>query len=478
MSIIDALREVAKNKYFWIINSAGWIGFLESAYGVILGWSFVYSHNGEKAAQLGLANTVIGNAALWSMILAPVAIKKLGKRNLLIINNVMNVILFIVMFFCFKNLFAVCVILFLNGFFNTFGNIYFPNINADMRDYHQWKTGVRIDGLFGPLGLIGTVLGFFTGLVVPAIYEKMGIHDDYNVLYNDTLRNNLFRVLLICSIIGAILNLIPYLFYDLTENKHQGYVNVLKIRAMFEDYGDGVLDDDELVEAMQIINTARELDGAQKTEIDKSSLSAAKAMPKETDDEKQKRKDAIRAERKKIREIKERNDNLESMPIVLEELNKFSTLRYRKQLDAAYKVLEHREVFDYSDAKAEMKAAKDLPKSTKEERVIRADAIELARIKRESSKLIRKYGFENLSVPDESVKEEIQTRETKTLLESLKARRELKAFVKSVSIYQRVTKPYNRAKNLVIQSENYNHLAEIEQMYKDVVSKMAEKETV
>ena len=27
-----------------------------------------------------------------------------------------------------------------------------------------WKTGVRVDGLFGPLGLIGTILGFATGL--------------------------------------------------------------------------------------------------------------------------------------------------------------------------------------------------------------------------------------------------------------------------------------------------------------------------
>ena len=63
VSIIDSLREVAKNKYFWIINSAGWVGFLESAYGVILSWSFVYAFNGEKQAYLGLANTIIGNAS-------------------------------------------------------------------------------------------------------------------------------------------------------------------------------------------------------------------------------------------------------------------------------------------------------------------------------------------------------------------------------------------------------------------------------
>ena len=92
VSIIDSLREVAKNKYFWIINSAGWVGFLESAYGVILSWSFVYAFNGEKQAYLGLANTIIGNAALWSMMIAPFIMNWIGKRNLLIAHNIINVI--------------------------------------------------------------------------------------------------------------------------------------------------------------------------------------------------------------------------------------------------------------------------------------------------------------------------------------------------------------------------------------------------
>lgn len=36
----DALRAVAKNKYFWIISLAGWIGFLESSFATILAWLY------------------------------------------------------------------------------------------------------------------------------------------------------------------------------------------------------------------------------------------------------------------------------------------------------------------------------------------------------------------------------------------------------------------------------------------------------
>ena len=90
--ILDAIREVSKNKYFWITQAAAWVVFLESGYGVILSWQFIYKDGGAHETYYGLATTIIGNAALWSMLLAPVAIKTLGKKNLLIIINAFNAV--------------------------------------------------------------------------------------------------------------------------------------------------------------------------------------------------------------------------------------------------------------------------------------------------------------------------------------------------------------------------------------------------
>ena len=467
VSIIDSLREVAKNKYFWIINSAGWVGFLESAYGVILSWSFVYAFNGEKQAYLGLANTIIGNASLWSMMIAPFIMNWIGKRNLLIAHNLMNVILLALLIPCYKNIFLVCVIFYINAFVNTFQNVYYPNIQADMRDYHQWKTGVRVDGLFGPLGLIGTVLGFATGLVLPTIYEHMGLKDNYDVLYNDEMRNNLFDVLIIASIIGAVLNLIPYLFYDLTEQKHRGYVNVLKIRAMFEDYGNNELDEGQLVDAMEIINASR--NNLQKKEVDKSKLKEAKKIK-----DKAEKIASVEKAKAEIRAIKNHNKLISSLPIVGEELNKFNTQRYQAQLERAKQTLSLGEVYLYSEWKDEKLAAKRMSKATKEDRVIRADAIKLASEKKRSYKLLKKYGSDNLTVPDNSVPEEIKSRTFSNEKERRAAKREIKAYTKGVSVYRRITKPYYDAKNLIIQEENYKKLDEIEAMYKKVISNDAQ----
>ena len=132
--MIDALREVAKNKYYWIIQAAAWIVFLESGYGVVLGWSFVYGNGGEYQEMLGVANTVIGNAALWSMILCPFAIKAMGKRNLLITANAINVGILLLLYYTYQNLLMICILWYINSFVNTFWNIVQHNISADMRD--------------------------------------------------------------------------------------------------------------------------------------------------------------------------------------------------------------------------------------------------------------------------------------------------------------------------------------------------------
>lgn len=444
--MFDAIREVAKNKYFWIIQAAAWVVFLESGYGVVLSWSFVYGHGGEYQASLGLANTVIGNAALWSMLLCPFAIRAMGKRNMLITANAINIVILIILYFVYRNLVLICVLMYINGFVNTFWNIVQHQISADMRDYHQWKTGVRVDGLFGPLGIIGTVIGFFTGMFYPAIYEKMGLLEDYNVLYDDAIRNNLFEVLIICSAFGALLNLIPFCFYDLTENKHKAYVGVLKIRAMFENYTIGALEDDELNDAMSVIVEAKEYYGKEKTPVSKS---------------------LDKAQRK---EIKERNLAIERAAIVMEDLNKFTSPAGMARLAQAKADVAKGKLYLYDNIADELRAAKKLPKGTEAEKEIRSDAIKNIRAKKEAVSLMKKYGIDNLRAPDEIVKQEIIDKESTGFLDSLKTKRELNAWLKKASVYERAIKPYTNAENLIMQADSYTHYEELMERYESIIT--------
>lgn len=507
----DAFRAVAKNKYFWITSLAGWLGFLEGAVGVIIGWTFIYAYP-DRMGLYGVATTLIGNAALWAMLICPIAIRVLGKRNLLIWCNVTNVVLIGLLYPLYNNIPALIILYYLNGFINSFSIVYNPGINADMRDYQQYFTGERIDGMFGAVGIIGSFIGMFTGMVLPTIYQMLGLEDNYDVLEVASFREDMFDVLIIAAVIGAALNFVPYLFYDLTETKQRGIVKVLKIRAMFEDYGNGILRDESIVEAIDIIDEANLLykdrtlmttkDDIKKAErlpartpeekefkkneikrlkaaykefntqnrgIKKDRINQAKTMPKSTDAEKAARKAAIKAAKKENRELNKLNADISVCDFIIDEMNKYDTLRIKKQVERsrALEAAGYNGIFDYN--KEIMVEAKALPKSTHEEREIRSDAITRARALKNARKaMIKFYGSpENIVEPSDDAFKAAEALPDDTFAHQLEKKRTVKKLVNEKSKYIRSVKPLLDARRQLTEKENYAHLDDIRARYAD-----------
>lgn len=507
----DAFRAVAKNKYFWITSLAGWLGFLEGAVGVIIGWTFIYAYP-NRMGLYGVATTLIGNAALWAMLICPIAIRVLGKRNLLIWCNITNVVLIGLLYPLYNNLVALIILYYLNGFVNSFAIVYNPGINADMRDYQQYFTGERIDGMFGAVGIIGSFIGMFTGMVLPTIYQMLGLEDNYDVLEVASFREDMFDVLIIAAVIGAALNFVPYLFYDLTETKQRGIVKVLKIRAMFEDYGNGILRDESIVEAIDIIDEANLLykdrtlmttkDDIKKAErlpartpeekefkkneikrlkaaykefntqnrgIKKDRINQAKAMPKSTDAEKAARKAAIKAAKKENRELNKLNADISVCDFIIDEMNKYDTLRIKKQVERSIALdrAGYAGIFNYS--KEDMAEAKALPKSTHEEREIRSDAITRARALKNARKaMIKFYGSpENIVEPSDDAFKAAEALPDDTFAHQLEKKRTVKKLINEKSKYIRSVKPLLDARRQLTEKENYAHLDDIRARYAD-----------
>lgn len=507
----DAFRAVAKNKYFWITSLAGWLGFLEGAVGVIIGWTFIYAYP-DRMGLYGVATTLIGNAALWAMLICPIAIRVLGKRNLLIWCNVTNVVLIGLLYPLYNNIPALIILYYLNGFINSFSIVYNPGINADMRDYQQYFTGERIDGMFGAVGIIGSFIGMFTGMVLPTIYQMLGLEDNYDVLEVASFREDMFDGLIIAAAIGAALNFVPYLFYDLTETKQRGIVKVLKIRAMFEDYGNGILRDESIVEAIDIIDEANLLykdrtlmttkDDIKKAErlpartpeekefkkneikrlkaaykefntqnrgIKKDRINQAKAMPKSTDAEKAARKAAIKAAKKENRELNKLNADISVCDFIIDEMNKYDTLRIQKQVERsrALEAAGYAGIFNYS--KEDMAEAKALPKSTHDEREIRSDAITHARALKNARKaMIKFYGSpENIVEPSDDAFKAAEALPDDTFAHQLEKKRTVQEARQREVKYIRSVKPLLDARRQLTEKENYAHLDDIRARYAD-----------
>lgn len=540
IKFIDALKAVAKNKYFWIISLAGWIGFLENSYANVLFW--LYNYGGACSGNAyGIVLTVYGNASLWGMLLAPFCVKKWGKKAVLVVTNVFNII-FILMMLPFVReisgltIWLVMGCLWLNALMGSFMHILNPAIQADIRDYQQYQTGERIDGMFSAVATIGTVITLATSSVLPAIYERNGLtkenaavvtsnpdvlsrmlgdgktvgtilaeqlangQDNYNnafsALYDPNILRSLLQVLIIIAAVGAAMNVVPYIWYDFNELKQKSVIRVLKVRSMFEDYGNGVLNDGNLVEAIDIINNSREM--AEQTPKDTNKKAFKASLHGLSKSEKKKAKKAYA-------EAVEYNNEIEIAKFVCNELDKFSSPEF------IFRVSESKRIYDTglhgltslntSDARARLAdAKKSMPKSTPEEKAIRRAAIEIAKNELSAIKAIKKH-FSDTSTfvePDytlldksyehqDSIEAEIKginnslktvkKTEGKDAFKAAKAkadslRAELKAESKksknlsdAYAVFARAAKPYNDAKKLLTQSENYGRLDEISAIY-------------
>ena len=304
---------------------------------------------------------------------------------------------------------------------------------------------------------------------------------------------SLVNVLIIIAAFGALMNVIPFFWYDFNERKQTSIVRVLKVRALFEDYGNGITNDQQLVEGIDIIRNARAMAGETPKTVNKKDYKSIK--------DKAERK----AAKKAYKEALEFNEEIEISKFVCDELDKFSTDTFKYQYNVQKGIyeagLESLKLMNLDEINSEMAAAKAMPKSTKEEKDIRKFAVELARNKKSAFKALNKYfADEQLVKPDyaeleklfdvedacddklkalylelkdakkakdsakvKSLKAEIKSYETK----KAEARKASKVEMDRHAYFARAAKPYLDAEKLVKQEENYKHLDDIAEMYDD-----------
>lgn len=226
----EGIKQVAVNKYFWIINLYGVLGSMKYGIGAMLGWYCTYQL--KSGTMLGIMNTVIGTASVPLMLAAPVLAKKIGKRNVLLWTNVIRVILSILMLFVMDNTVLFLACLYLTTLMMGGDAVTTSSMTAEVFDYQQWKTGTRLEGFITQFGgMLSAAAGLVTGLILPYFYEYYGLKKDYDVLFNSAVRTPIFRIMIITSTVSCVLSIIPVLFYNLKESDHKAIIEDLKERA-------------------------------------------------------------------------------------------------------------------------------------------------------------------------------------------------------------------------------------------------------
>lgn len=258
----EGAKELSANKYFWIItifNVLVGIRVLANITGWICQFSFETSQ--QKTISNLFCTTILMNVLVLGMVTGPLVIKKFGKRNVLLFSSIGFAVMIGFQLLVYKNPYLVLFSTLLQNLFNGYAFISGIMV-SDILDFQQWKTGKRLEGFWQNYsGFIGTILGIFTGMLMPLFltFAGIGFGDDINsALVNPMLRDNAYKYLSLLGFIGSIVVIIPMFFYDLTEKKHANYVRVLKLRAAADNYDAGELQDKDVLNYTEIVDYANE----------------------------------------------------------------------------------------------------------------------------------------------------------------------------------------------------------------------------
>lgn len=247
VSFFRGVVDTLKNKYVMLANASGILGSFRVIIYTYITW--VCNYMIISAWSQTIALTVIPMAYTPGLLLAPLLIKKMGKKNLILFSNFACAFFTAVMFgMTFINGGDKMVVgwsMFVLSFFLTLVNsvqvVTNYAITAQQYDYQQFRTGERMEGFLSQFGsVVNTLAGIGFAFITPAINKHYGFVDDTSVLYNANVIIPILRMYCVLGIASGVLGAVPMFFWDMTEKKHREIMEVLKVRASVSD---GVIDE-------------------------------------------------------------------------------------------------------------------------------------------------------------------------------------------------------------------------------------------
>ncbi len=222
ISFFKGMKELGKNRYFWIVSISKFFDGFKGGISVLLAWVCTYQLG--NSSVLGIVQTIVSVGFTPGIILAPLLMKKMGRKNAAFFTHFLNCVMALLMFFTFKKGFAFYVIAtFLYNFAQGPQYVIQTSILSDGLDYHQDKYGTRLEGFAQNFMLMITTIGTIMSTVVFSfIYEHFGLVanpetglTDYSILKEASVREPIIEWVVIVVMIAGGLAALPYLFCNL-----------------------------------------------------------------------------------------------------------------------------------------------------------------------------------------------------------------------------------------------------------------------
>ena len=255
----EGAKQLFSNKYFWIITIFNIAVGIRGNINMYL-WICNYAIGGQSGAfALTVCNMVLNNALVPGMLVGPWLIKKLGKRNVMLLSTAGFTVMAFMQLLTLKSPYLMLAAIFFQNLFN--GLSYIATIMVpDVLDYQQWKTGKRLEGFWQNCNaFVMTFCGIFTSALMPLFMSFGGVGFGDNIdtaLKNPDVMTGTFRSVTWLGIIASVICVVPIIFYDLSEKKHADIIRVLKIRAVVQNCKNNELSETDITDFAEISDYA------------------------------------------------------------------------------------------------------------------------------------------------------------------------------------------------------------------------------
>lgn len=230
VSFFEGAKNAFKNKYLWMINVSNVVGQWQWMVGNVLQWWFIYSLREQRIYGIAASIVVIGMTP--GNLLCVWLTKKFQKRDVLLISRAASIVCILGMLVAIntENIIIFCICLFLRNTLQPIDTGVASGLGADAQIYHQWRFGERCDSISGVFTWLTNPLNLALGYFSPWILQLAGFTSDWDVLYDTEICSDVFSIHVWFNVASLLLSMIPFLFYDLTKEKHDMCVKELQER--------------------------------------------------------------------------------------------------------------------------------------------------------------------------------------------------------------------------------------------------------
>ena len=239
-SFWEGVTGVLRNKYRWITMISGIFDFLGVGARLARDCIWFYMLRMTDGVWFVLLRTVCDLYNIPAEFLAPFIIKRFDFKKLYMVSRGIAVICdifeLLAVIFCNNQsvvtlAVALLILNFISGLLTGANGKATNNMGLKINDYQMWLSGERLESFSGIFGWIQAPLTYLIGLIVPLLYRTYGLTSDYDVLFNQSVRIKVWVFGAILCIVGDIVCIIPYSFFNYSNRKHDQIMEEQKERT-------------------------------------------------------------------------------------------------------------------------------------------------------------------------------------------------------------------------------------------------------